>query len=200
MISATPIPLPMKKCGGLPWFDELDKTSLSQNMKNCVEGYAVCPDTDTLPIQYDLGDEEKNFQIMVFPCDSSTDAGCTNAISPNALGIVMGLVDPSVEVSSKTTPFKIDWDASQSVKMNENMTKTETLFVKTLNVETDWGKIFEKLIYTRLYGFLADENIIYENQYGFRKGHSTSHALNYSVNYTETHVKNKKHVLGIFID
>ena len=63
-----------------------------------------------------------------------------------------------------------------------------------------FGKIFEKLIYTRLYGFLADENIIYENQYGFRKGHSTSHALNYSVNYTETHVKNKKHVLGIFID
>ena len=41
---------------------------------------------------------------------------------------------------------------------------------------------------------------MYENQYGFRKNHSTSHALNYSVNYIETCLKNKQHVLGIFID
>ena len=63
-----------------------------------------------------------------------------------------------------------------------------------------FGKIYEKLIYNRLYRFLADNNMIYDNQYGFRKGHSTSHALNYSVNYVEDQLKNKKHVLGIFID
>ena len=37
---------------------------------------------------------------------------------------------------------------------------------------------------------------MYENQYGFRKNHSTSH----SVNYIESCLKNKQHVLGIFID
>ena len=63
-----------------------------------------------------------------------------------------------------------------------------------------FGKILEKLIYNRLYRFLADNNIIYDNQYGFRKGHSTSHALNYSVSYIENQLKNKKHLLGIFID
>ncbi len=38
-------------------------------------------------------------------------------------------------------------------------------------------------------------------QFGFRKGHSTSHALNYSVNQIidKTTVK-KEHVIGIFID
>ena len=69
--------------------------------------------------------------------------------------------------------------------------------VSTLPV---FGKILEKLIYTRLYSFLSSKGIIHENQYGFRKGHSTSHALNYSVQHIESMTRNKQHVLGIFID
>ena len=63
-----------------------------------------------------------------------------------------------------------------------------------------FGKIFEKLIFYRLYQFLLDNNIMYRNQYGFRKGHSTNHALNHSVNYIEQQIRSKKHTLGIFID
>jgi len=63
-----------------------------------------------------------------------------------------------------------------------------------------FGKILEKLIYRRLYSFLISKGIITENQFGFRKGHSTSHALNYSVNHINSQIKNKKHVLGIFLD
>ena len=63
-----------------------------------------------------------------------------------------------------------------------------------------FGKIFEKVIYNRLHSFLEKHNIINENQYGFRKAHSTSHALNYSVSYIEKHLKDKQHVLGVFID
>ena len=63
-----------------------------------------------------------------------------------------------------------------------------------------FGKIFEKIIYNRLYNFITSQGLMYENQYGFRKNHSTSHALNFSVNYIESCLKNKQHVLGIFID
>ena len=63
-----------------------------------------------------------------------------------------------------------------------------------------FGKIFEKIIFSRLYSFFQSQGILYENQYGFRKYHSTSHALNYSVDYIENSINNKKHVLGIFID
>ena len=69
--------------------------------------------------------------------------------------------------------------------------------VSTLAV---FGKIFEKIIYSRLYSFFQSQNMIYENQYGFRKNHSTSHALNFSVNYIESCLDKKQHVLGIFID
>ena len=38
------------------------------------------------------------------------------------------------------------------------------------------------------------------NQFGFRKGHSTSHALDFSINHIQEALREKQHVLGIFID
>ena len=69
--------------------------------------------------------------------------------------------------------------------------------VSTLPV---FGKILEKLIYERLYSFFISKGIIHENQFGFRKGHSTSHALNYSIEHIQSLISNKQHVLGVFID
>ncbi|KAL5258808.1 hypothetical protein ACHWQZ_G009312 [Mnemiopsis leidyi] len=71
---------------------------------------------------------------------------------------------------------------------------------RTVSTLAVFGKIFEKIIYRRLYNFFQSQNTLYENQYGFRKNHSTNHALNFSVNYVESCLKKKQHVLGIFID
>ena len=46
-----------------------------------------------------------------------------------------------------------------------------------------FSKLFEKLIYVRIYNFLISKNVLCEKQFGFRKSHSTSHAINYSVKY-----------------
>ena len=63
-----------------------------------------------------------------------------------------------------------------------------------------FGKLFEKIIYSRLYLFFVSQNLLHEKQFGFRKNHSTSHAINYSINHINNSLKNKEHVLGIFID
>ena len=63
-----------------------------------------------------------------------------------------------------------------------------------------FGKIFEKVIYNRLYNFFTSQNLINPRQFGFRKGHSTSHALNYSVNFLNDAISKGRHTIGIFID
>ena len=63
-----------------------------------------------------------------------------------------------------------------------------------------FGKIFEKIIYERLYSFLVSQGILHNKQFGFRKNHSTSHALNHSINYINQGLQRGEHVLGIFID
>ena len=63
-----------------------------------------------------------------------------------------------------------------------------------------FGKLFEKVIYSRLYDYLVKKNILYDNQYGFRKSHSCSYALNYSASAIQKYLENDKHVIGIFIN
>ena len=63
-----------------------------------------------------------------------------------------------------------------------------------------FGKIFEKIIYNRLYSFLTKENVLNENQFGFRKMHSTVHALHSSVRKIEAALDHGLHTIGIFID
>ena len=63
-----------------------------------------------------------------------------------------------------------------------------------------FGKIFEKVIYTRLYSFFTSQGILHQKQFGFREGHSTSQALNCSVDLIRKALRQRQHVLGIFID
>jgi hypothetical protein len=63
-----------------------------------------------------------------------------------------------------------------------------------------FGKIFEKVVYKRLYNYFSSKGLMYGNQYGFRKDHSTSHALNYSIDLVKSAIDKGNHVIGIFID
>ena len=53
-----------------------------------------------------------------------------------------------------------------------------------------FGKIFEKLIYKRLYNFFVAQNLLRDKKFGFRKNHSTSHAINYSIHHINKAIKN----------
>ena len=63
-----------------------------------------------------------------------------------------------------------------------------------------FSKIFEKVVYTRMYSFLTDNNLIYDRQFGFRSKHSTNHAL---INLTEdikSYMDRGCIAAGVFID
>ena len=63
-----------------------------------------------------------------------------------------------------------------------------------------FSKLYEKIIYKRIYSYLITKNILYDKQFGFRKNHSTSHAINYSIKYIADNLEQKKHIIGIFLD
>ena len=62
------------------------------------------------------------------------------------------------------------------------------------------NRIFEKLVYLRVFTFLDNNNLIYKHQYGFRPKYSTNHAL---INITETireALDQGKIACGFFVD
>ena len=63
-----------------------------------------------------------------------------------------------------------------------------------------FGKIFEKIIYDRLYSFITARKILSPTQFGFRKMYSTSHAVNHSLDLIKNFQIKGKDTIGIFID
>ena len=52
-----------------------------------------------------------------------------------------------------------------------------------------------KRYYNRLYSFLTSEGMMYKKQFGFRKHHSTAHAINYSINQIINELQQKTMLL-----
>ena len=113
-------------------------------------------------------------------------------ISPCLASLYNGCIStgnfPDILKIGKITPIFKKGD-SQNIK---NYRPISTLPI--------FGKIFEKIIYTRLYSFLTSQHIIHDKQFGFRQTHSTSHALHYSIEHVKDALRSREHVLGIFID
>ena len=63
-----------------------------------------------------------------------------------------------------------------------------------------FSKFLEKLVYRRLLSFLSRQNFFHENQFGFRKNHSTSHAATLLVENITNAFEEKKKVFGVFLD
>ena len=98
---------------------------------------------------------------------------------------------PDIIKLGKITPiFKKEDEPDEQLLKNYRPVSTLPIF----------GKIFEKIIYSRLYNFFVSQGILYDKQFGFRKSHSTNHALNYSISHIKSELKKGNHVLGIFID
>ena len=63
-----------------------------------------------------------------------------------------------------------------------------------------FSKIFEKVIYERMYDFAEQNKLIYEQQFGFRARHSTNHALISTTESIKSQIDQGNYVRGVFID
>ena len=63
-----------------------------------------------------------------------------------------------------------------------------------------YSNIFEKAIYSRMYSFLSDNNLLYEKQFGFRANHCTNDALISTIEKIKLQLDGGNFVGGFFID
>ena len=71
---------------------------------------------------------------------------------------------------------------------------------RPVSVLPAFSKILEKLVYNRLIKYLEKYDILSSNQYGFRKNHSTFHALVHLYDKISAAIDSKQIALGLFID
>ena len=71
---------------------------------------------------------------------------------------------------------------------------------RPISLLSTFSKILEKIVAQRLSKFLEENNILSNNQFGFRPGHSTVHAMTHLLNFVSEALNAKKHAVLIFCD
>ena len=62
------------------------------------------------------------------------------------------------------------------------------------------SKIFERIMFNRLMDYVTKFNLLYKDQYGFRKGFSTDLAIIRVTEYMHKALDEKQHVIGLYMD
>ena len=71
---------------------------------------------------------------------------------------------------------------------------------RPISVLSCFSKILDRIMYNRVYNYLNDNNLLFCKQFGFRKGHSTDHALIKLIDSIYDSFNQSKYTLGVFID
>ena len=122
------------------------------------------------------------YEIRNVICNLNRHKSCgPNDISPRLITeIVDELLRPLEYIYNK---FMLTGIVPENLKLAKVIpvykkgSKTEVSNYRSISLLNTFNKIFEKLIYKRIYSFLKKYNILNPVQFGFRQSHSTSLAL-----------------------
>ena len=116
---------------------------------------------------------------------SSRISECLTSIFNQSLQ--QGVV-PDILKISKVTPI----DKGGEITDPSNYRPISTL--------STFSQIFEKCIYNQLINYIEKRKIIFQFQFGFRKGHSTAQAITEITNTLRKAIDNNLYTCGIFLD
>ncbi len=105
-----------------------------------------------------------------------------------------------VNLSFETGIFPDILKIAKVIPLHKKESKIDHRNYRPISLLSVLSKIFEKLIYKRIYSYLDQKKLLYSKQFGFRGNHSTNHAI---ISLTE-HIRNLldkgEYVCGIFVD
>ncbi len=71
---------------------------------------------------------------------------------------------------------------------------------RPISALSPFSKVLERLVYDQLELFLSKKKVIYEYQFGFRKGYSTEQAILEISDNIKTSIDNNEITCGLFLD
>ena len=90
--------------------------------------------------------------------------------------------------------------SAEVVPIHKARAKSDISNYRPISLISNIAKIFEKIMYNRLYSFLKDCNILSESQYGFVKGKGTADVLNKITDIIYSNLDKSKPLIISFLD
>ena len=96
--------------------------------------------------------------------------------------------------------FPNEWKTARVTPLYKNGQKNLPENYRPISILTAVSKVMERLLYDQLYNYLSENELLSENQFGFRKSHSTATALLDCTNEWYINMDRKLFNLVVFID
>eukprot|EP00116_Pleurobrachia_bachei_P001935 sb/3462197/ len=132
----------------------------------------------------------------------SLDQNKSSELSPRLLKQFIFLLSPDISelfnLCIRDSVFPNQLKIARVIPLHKSGPRNCVKNYRPISILPTFAKLFEKCLHKRLYSFV--EPMLYKNQFGFRKGHSTDQALNTAVSSVISSLDNKSHCAGLFID
>ena len=106
------------------------------------------------------------------------------------------LYNKSIEAAVYPSDFKL----AKVIALYKKNSRSVPSNYRPISLLNCFNKIFESIVSKQFLKFIEKHKIIYINQFGFRKGYSTTLALIDVVDYIRKAIDNNEYVIGIFLD
>lgn len=135
---------------------------------------------------------------------SNTNATGSDSVSNKILKLASNHISfplaHIVNLSFQTGYFPCDFKTAKVIPVFKKGKPDQVDNYRPISLLNNLSKIFEKLMYKRVTSYLNKHNILSDNQFGFRAGHSTTDAVFSCVNMLKMEKGNHQHVMGLFLD
>ena len=105
-----------------------------------------------------------------------------------------------INLSFETGEFPTLLKMAKVTPIHKKESKLDYLNYRPISLLSVFSKIYEKCIYTRIYHYLLENNLIYSKQFGFRAGYSVNHAIISLTEYIRRKLDAGEYVCGVFVD
>ena len=96
--------------------------------------------------------------------------------------------------------FPDDLKKAKITPIDKGGVSTDPSNYRPISTLSTFAQIFEKLIYNQLINYIDKHEILYEYQFGFRKGHSTAQAISEITDNLKKTIDNNMYTCGVFLD
>ena len=124
-------------------------------------------------------------------------------ISFNAINVFDFRVEPLQYIFSNSLAqgiFPEEMKIARITPIYKGGDKENVVNYRPISVLPCFSKILERIMYNRLYLYLTENNLLCNKQFGFKKGHSTGHAIAQLADQIHEMFNKNIYTLGVFID
>ena len=147
-----------------------------------------------------IEEETKNIIINLNTKKGAGHDGLTNFLLKNIVDVIISPLTFIFNLSLTTGAVPLNMKIARVVPIFKKGQKESLNNYRPISLLTSISKILEKLVYTRTQNFLFNSKILSDSQFGFRKNHSTTHALLAFIDKIAHAIDDVSHTIGVFLD